>query len=453
MRLLLVGLLALGLALPVLADDYSGKTLRLKKDALNLSRKLVIQGEVVAEQKDLPKPNDKTGKPDAKDDWTGKSVLPKKRQSEIRIGDWKDGKQVFWKAHNLLNCTVREDRDGFLRVYDGHREGWVSKADFATAEDAVVFWDKAVKANAKDSYALNMRGACWMEIGEYDNAIKDYTEYIRIKPNEAEIYNMRGIAWTFKENYDEAIADYTEAIRLDPKYDLTYINRAHAWDEKQEYRKAVADYTEAIRLDPKHTIAYTNRGFIKAKENDYDHAIADLNEAIRLDPSNATAHYYRGIVWAKQKEYSKAIVDYTNSIRIYSQRANVYYYRGIAWAGKNEYHKAIADYAEAIRIEPKHVPSLNSLAWLKATCPDAKFRDGKQAVELAKKVIAVDSSWHCFDTLAAAYAENGDFELAVTEQRKAIEKLKVENPPDAEELKKAEARLALYLAKKPYRDE
>ncbi len=167
MRLLLVGLLALGLALPAMADDYSGKSVRVKKDDLKLGRKLVIQGEVVAEQKDLPKPNDKTGKPDAKDDWTGKSVLPKKRQSEIRIGDWEDGKQVYWKAHNLLNCTVREDRDSFLRVHDGRREGWVSKDDFVPAADAPIYWDKAVTANPMDTYALMMRGHGWKDKGEY----------------------------------------------------------------------------------------------------------------------------------------------------------------------------------------------------------------------------------------------------------------------------------------------
>lgn len=55
--------------------------------------------------------------------------------------------------------------------------------------------------------------------------------------------------------------------------------------------------------------------------------------------------------------------------------------------------------------------------------------------------------------LAAAYAESGDFELAVAEQRKAIELLKAEKNPDPDDLKKAEARLQLYRDKKPYRDE
>lgn len=72
----------------------------------------------------------------------------------------------------------------------------------------------------------------------------------------------------------------------------------------------------------------------------------------------------------------------------------------------------------------------------------------KSATEKAGKVVP----WNWFGTLAAAHSENGDFELTVIEQRNAIEKLKAEKNTDAEDLKKAEARLALYLAKEPYRD-
>ena len=69
----------------------------------------------------------------------------------------------------------------------------------------------------------------------------------------------------------------------------------------------------------------------------------------------------------------------------------------------------------------------------------------KLAIEKAGK----DASWEYPATLAAAYAEVGDFELAVTEQRKVLDDKQL----DATDKKEQEARLALYRAKKPYRDE
>ena len=92
------------------------------------------------------------------------------------------------------------------------------------------------------------------------------------------------------------------------------------------------------------------------------------------------------------------------------------------------------------------------MAWLKATAIDAKYRDGKAAVESAKKAMELagpNPAWNYHGTLAAAYAEAGDFDKAVAEQTKALESKDI----DKDERAKMEKRLELYKAKKPYRDE
>ena len=110
----------------------------------------------------------------------------------------------------------------------------------------------------------------------------------------------RGRAWSDKKEYDKAIADYSEAIRLDPKYALAYYNRGSPGSRKKEYDKAIADYTEAIRLDPKYALAYNNRGVAWSDKKDYDKAIADYSEAIRLDPKDNAAYCNRGDAWRSQ---------------------------------------------------------------------------------------------------------------------------------------------------------
>jgi tetratricopeptide (TPR) repeat protein len=218
---------------------------------------------------------------------------------------------------------------------------------------------------------------------------------------------------------DEAPAYYSEIIdhvNDVKKAALAYRDRAVVWRQKGELDLEIADYTERLRLEPD-SLTYNNRGIAWTKKRDYDQAIADFNQAIRLDPGHVRA-------WDN---------------------------RGIAWQGKKAYDRAIQNFDQAIRLGPNFPSAHNNAAWLLATCPDQRFRDGRRAVELATKACDL-TAWcnanNC-GTLAAAFAEAGDFEAAIKYQIKAIE-LKPDHPDFVDAAKE---RLALYQARKPYRDE
>ena len=107
-----------------------------------------------------------------------------------------------------------------------------------------------------------------------------------------------------------------------------------------------------------------------------------------------------------------------------------------------------AHFAEAIRLEPGDPNAYNASAMIMAACPEAKFRDGKGAVQFATRACEL-TKWKnpiILDTLAAAQAEAGDFDAAVKSQKRAIELLTDERQKDD-----YRSRLALYQAKKPYR--
>src|SRR5713226_6413097 len=107
--------------------------------------------------------------------------------------------------------------------------------------------------------------------------------------NRANAYNSRGIGYHNKKDYDRAIAEYGEAIKLDPKYARAYYNRGLVYAAKGNYDGAVEEYSEAIKLDPKYASAYNSRGLAYANKKDYDRAIADYGQAITLDPKFVAA--------------------------------------------------------------------------------------------------------------------------------------------------------------------
>ncbi len=280
-------------------------------------------------------------------------------------------------------------------------------------------------------------------------AVSHWSEVIRSDPEDPAAFIGRGLAYREHREYDKAIADYSEALRLDPKSVAAYLNRGSVWSKKRDYDKAIADYTEAIRLDPKYAGAYSNRGAAWQTKGDYDKAIANYNEAIRLDPKDAVAYYNRGHAWQSKEDLGRAIADYSKALQLDPRFAPAFYNRGQASSSNGHYEDAIADFNEAIRLEPKYARPYDGRAWIWATCPDAKFRDGKRAVESALRACELEaaSGRSNIGTLAAAYAEAGDFENAIKWQLRAVE------IASAAEKAPLLTRLELFRSGKPFRED
>jgi len=120
------------------------------------------------------------------------------------------------------------------------------------------------------------------------------------------------------------------------------------------------------------------------------------------------------------------------------------------YATHGQFTNAINICREAIALNPKADWGYNLLAWLEATCPDSSVRDGKEAISLATKACEL-TRWqqpNWIDTLAAAYAESGDFQLAIEFQERALH---ASNSPEPRQ-KAMRERLAFYKQSQPYRE-
>lgn len=159
----------------------------------------------------------------------------------------------------------------------------------------------------------------------------------------ADAYLHRADAHVLRKDYDRAIADYSESIRLAPS-GKAFNGRGLVYVIKHAYERAIEDHTQAIRLEPPGSrflddyyndrgLAYWARAGWRGTEEDYDRAIADYDAAITLGPGNPEYHSYRGLAYDRKKDYDRAIADHSEAIRLnkvgtqyrhYNDRGNAY---------------------------------------------------------------------------------------------------------------------------------
>ncbi|QEL14354.1 tetratricopeptide repeat protein [Limnoglobus roseus] len=247
----------------------------------------------------------------------------------------------------------------------------------------------------------------------------------------------------------DAIEFYTTKLKDAPKDTFYLALRAWANYAEDKFDAAEADCTTALNVETNSPTVLRIRAIIRLGAKKFEGAIEDFDKLIAQWPNDEWAIRQRASAKASLKKYDEAIAEYTKLLATTGNRNDVLIGRGLAYDHSGQHAKALADYEEILKSNPKSAVAWNNKAWLRCTCPEAKFRNGKEAVELATKACEL-TEWAnagYLDTLAAAYAEQGDFEKAMKWQREAMQDKELMKREDGE----ITARLELYKQKKPYR--
>jgi tetratricopeptide (TPR) repeat protein len=223
----------------------------------------------------------------------------------------------------------------------------------------------------------------------------------------AQAYVWRGITYTrFKGDWDRAIADFTEALRLGSKDPGAYAGRAAAYIRKGDIDRALPDLNEGLRLDPRHPGVRNVFGYYYSKKGDYERALTEVNEAIRLSPQYSYAYNTRGEIYENMGEYNHALADFRTGLSF----------------DPDKKQRAGQDAAEAVRRIEQTFAAVGGGDWPAcATAPDRE--DGISACTRlisAKKLSSAD--------LAQAYVSRGigyvrfqgDFDLGIADFHEGI---------------------------------
>ena len=222
------------------------------------------------------------------------------------------------------------------------RDAWESKfREFSVAL-------KFLQPDSANAYRI--RGLVKYARGEYESAISDFDDALRLKPDSAEIYIGRGLAKAGLGQYGGAITDYNNALRLKPGSAEIYTGRGLAKAGLGQYEGAITDYDETIRLEPDSADAYSGRGLANLNLGRYEAAISDFDVVLRLKPDFFPAYYERGRTRHLQKDYAAAITDYDEAIRLKPDFAGAYHARGLAKGNLGRISEGKQDLRTALKL-------------------------------------------------------------------------------------------------------
>lgn len=317
-------------------------------------------------------------------------------------------------------------------------------------EEALADLNKALEKEPDSVSTLEAKIDTLIELKRYDEALQVCDQIEKLSPNTGEALFNRARVLAVQKEYEKALELLNRAAKLDPKNPAVLMIRAAVYQELKKTDEALKDINEAIKLRPGNPALLRLRAAILAGSGKFSEAIADLEQVRKAQSGEdeVTLALQLGLLYSAQKFYGKAIEQFTKVLEVDPKNVAALRGRADALLSMGRHAEAIKDYEKALEVDPNDSGVLNNLAWVLATSPDDKLRDGKRALELAKKACELTQykEAHILSTLAAAYAELGDLKTAIEWSKKAVEL------GEGEEKEALMKELETYKSGKPMRE-
>jgi protein O-mannosyl-transferase len=199
-------------------------------------------------------------------------------------------------------------------------------------------------------------------------------------------------------------------------------------------------------------VAHNNLGAALAQQDRTEEAKAQFVAAWRLQPHDADTLYNLGVLLTDQGKFDEGAPYLAEAVGIKPELGAIYGKLGLRLDARGSTVQAIACYREGVRLQPGQVETANNLAWILATNPEGKLRDGSEAVRVAEQACKLSGYKQALvvGTLAAAYAEAGRFPEAVTAAEQAIALATAAGQPELADRNRQ--LLELYRAGQPFHE-
>jgi len=311
-----------------------------------------------------------------------------------------------------------------------------------------------------DYYRLIDSAAYLQKSGQYQASAAQWRKALELNPDDEAAHRNLGSVLMMTGHREESGAHLQKAseIRLraaleaDPTSARGFNSLGQLLLETGRAEEAVAQFQKAVGLQPDFAAARTNLGAALGSLGQLDEALVQLRQALQSDERYAPAHYNLGLLLSRRGDALGAIGEWRSALELDPKYAEAHASLADALYAQGRPAEALEHWRDAIQLQPNDRATLRRAAWVLATSPEPAIRNGDEAAAFAVRAVELSGGEDArtLDTLAAAYAEKGQFADAALTARRAEARAAQENQPAlADEIR---IRIALYEAETPFRE-
>ena len=288
--------------------------------------------------------------------------------------------------------------------------------------DIETLWRTTIGKNPKCWMAFSNLGSSLLARGNADEAVADFRKAIELRPEQSKDHGNLGRALLAKGRMAEAMDEFQTALRISPNDSDAENNIGAALLQNGELDDAIDHLLKAIQNRASNADAYINLGNAYLQKREIDSAIATYSATLQLPYDHAESEYSVANAFRQKGDLENAVVHYRRALELRPDYADAHNNLGNALRQQGRIADAIREYEAALNYQPRSIIAANNLAWLLATAANPGLRNGARAVQLAQQALRESGGNDplLLHTLAAAFAENGDFDKAASAASEAL---------------------------------